>query len=141
MLISKIGVYTVFNQIRLFCSKPPIIKKSFEEHSPILAYCQAFSTPLHPALRDLQAETLKLGNSVMMGAPEVLGLNMFLMRALQAKKVLDIGVYTGSSSLAAALAVGEGGMVYALENSRKNVEIAKKYWALAGVQERMVERH
>ena len=84
---------------RLLCTKPPArVKKSFEEHCPVLAYCQAFSTPLHPALRDLHEETLKLGDSVMMGAPEVLSMNMFLIRAMSGKKVLDIGVYTGSSS-------------------------------------------
>ena len=111
---------------RIFCTKPPArVKKSFVEHCPVLAYCQAFSTPLHPALRDLQEETLKLGDSVMMGAPEVLSMNMFLIRALNAKKVLDIGVYTGSSSLAAALAVGDGGIVYAMEKSRKHVGIAR----------------
>jgi len=137
MLTSRLASCSVLNQSRLFFSKPPSIKKSFEEHNPVLAYCQAHSTPLHPALRELQAETLKLGNSVMMGAPEVLSLNMFLIKALQAKKVLDIGVYTGSSSLAAALALGDGGMVYALENSRKYMEIAKKYWAVAGVQNRI----
>ena len=110
---------------RKFCTKPPSIKKSFEEHNPVLAYCQAMSTALHPALRDLQAETLTLGNSVMMGAPEVISLNMFLIKAIQAKKVIDVGVFTGSSTLAAALAVGDAGTVHALEKSRKHTDLAR----------------
>ena len=83
MMTLKLASCSVLNQSRLFCSKPPSIKKSFEEHNPVLAYCQSYSTPLHPALRELQAETLKMGNSVMMGAPEVLSLNMFLMRTVE----------------------------------------------------------
>jgi len=132
MLVPKLSSGLIEIKRRL-CTKLPIIKKSFEEHNPLIAYCQTLSTPLHPALRDLQAETLKLGNSIMMGAPEVLSLNMFFIKALQAKKVLDIGVYTGSSSLAAALAVEDDGRVYSLEKSRKYTDLANKYWSEAGV--------
>jgi len=125
----------------IFCSdsqsRTPIIKKSFEKYNPLLAYCEAMSTPLHPALIDLQKETLSVGNSVMMAAPEVISLNMFLIKAIQARKVLDVGVFTGSSSLAAALAVGEGGTVIALEKSRKYTKIARKYWTAAGVEDRI----
>ena len=42
-----------------------------------------------------------------------------------ARTVLDIGVFTGASSLAAALAVGEHGKVYALEKSRTYASIAR----------------
>jgi len=118
-------------------TRTPIMKKSFEKYNPILAYCESMSTPLHPALMDLQKETLSLGNCVMMAAPEVISLNMFLIKAIQARKVLDVGVFTGSSSLAAALAVGEGGKVIALEKSRKYTETARKYWAVAGVEDRI----
>jgi len=120
-----------------FCTDRPILKKSFEKYNPLLDYCEKMSTPLHPALKDLQKETMSLGNSVMMGAPEVLSLNMFFIKAIHARTVLDIGVFTGSSSLASALAVGEGGTVFALEKSRKYLDIARKYWALAGVQDRI----
>ena len=44
----------------------------------------------------------------MLGAPEVLALNTLLVQSLGAKKVLDVGVFTGASSLAAALALPKG---------------------------------
>ena len=44
----------------------------------------------------------------MMGDPEILNLNSLLIKSLGSKKVLDVGVYTGASSLAAALALSEG---------------------------------
>ena len=40
-----------------------------------------------------------------MGAPEVISLNALLIHSLKAKKVIDVGVFTGASSLAAALAL------------------------------------
>lgn len=43
-----------------------------------------------------------------MGAPEVISLNALLIRSLHAKKVIDVGVFTGASSLAAALALPDG---------------------------------
>ena len=126
MLTRKLGSWCIVNQMgRKMCTEKPSIKKSFEKYDPILAYCQSMSTALHPALKELQRETLTLGNSVMMGAPEVISMNMFLIKAIQAKKVLDVGVFTGSSSLAAALAVGEGGTVFALEKSKKHNEMAR----------------
>ena len=50
----------------------------------------------------------------MMGAPEIISLNGLLIRSLGGKKVLDIGVFTGASSLAAALALPEGDIFYLL---------------------------
>ena len=47
-----------------------------------------------------------------MGAPEVTSLNAVLIRSLGAKKVIDVGVFTGASSLAAALALPDGGNIF-----------------------------
>ena len=44
----------------------------------------------------------------MLGAPEVISMNALLIKSLGGKKVLDIGVYTGASSLGAALALPDG---------------------------------
>ena len=44
----------------------------------------------------------------MMGAPEVVNLNALLIKSLAARKVIDVGVFTGASSLAAALALPDG---------------------------------
>ena len=79
----------------------------------------------------------------MMAAPEVLALNSLLIKVSGAKVVLDVGVFTGeapdhagggagltvitpgASSLTAALAVGEGGQVLALERSKTYGQIAR----------------
>jgi predicted O-methyltransferase YrrM len=70
-------------------------------------------------------ETLKHRRSVMMGAPEVLQLNQLLIRAIGAKKVLDVGVFTGSSSLSAALALPDDGIVIGCDVSEEYTSIGK----------------
>lgn len=70
---------------------------------------------LHPVQQKLLDETRKMPTSYMLGAPEVLQLNQLLIKTLNAKKVIDVGVYTGASSLAAALALPDDGFVLACD--------------------------
>merc|ERR1711936_159958 len=77
------------------------VSKSYQEVDHVKEYCLANSTAPHPVQQALMQETLKLSNGRMLGAPEVLALNTLLVQSLGAKKVLDIGVFTGASSLAA----------------------------------------
>lgn len=47
--------------------------------------------------------------------------------------LLQVGVFTGYSSLAVALALPAGGRLVAFDRDAKTMEVAKKYWQLAGV--------
>merc|ERR1711963_814313 len=104
---------------RVTMSGPGKVSKSYQEVDPVQ--------------QKLQQETLKLSNGRMLGAPEVLALNTLLVQSLAAKKVLDIGVFTGASSLAAALALPKDGEVIACDVSDTHSELAKRHWAEAGV--------
>ena len=71
----------------------------------VLEYCISHTTPDHPVQRELLKETLSSYREArMLGAPECLALNATIIRAKNAKKILDIGVFTGASALASALA-------------------------------------
>ena len=59
----------------------------------------------------------------MMGAPEVTNLNAVLIRSLGAKKVIDVGVFTGASSLAAALALPDGENIFCLHTILHRVTV------------------
>ena len=73
--------------------------------NPVLQYCVSHTTPDHPVQQELLKETLaNYKESRMLGAPECLALNAAIIRSKNAKKVLDIGVFTGASALASALA-------------------------------------
>ena len=59
----------------------------------------------------------------MMGAPEVLQMNQILMKTINAKKAIDVGVFTGASSLVAALALPEDGKVIACDVDKTFTDI------------------
>jgi len=92
---------------------------------------------MHPVQLKLVEETLQHARSRMMGAPEVVNVNALLIRSLLAKKVIDVGVFTGASSLAAALALPEDGVVVACDVSEDFTKIAQKYWKEAGVEHKV----
>merc|ERR1711962_20981 len=73
----------------------------------------------------------------MLGAPEVLAMNALLIKTMGAKKVLDIGVFTGASSLAAALVLPKDGKVLACDVSEEWTNKAKVYWKEAGVEDKI----
>ncbi|XP_023342531.1 probable caffeoyl-CoA O-methyltransferase 2 isoform X3 [Eurytemora carolleeae] len=64
-------------------------------------------------------------------------LNQFIIKLISAQKVLDIGVYTGASSLASALVVPPEGKVYSLEKSIKFAQIAQENFKKYEVSDRI----
>ena len=76
--------------------------------NPVLQYCVSHTTPDHPVQQELLKETLaNYREARMLGAPECLALNAAIIRSKNAKKILDIGVFTGASALASALAFAD----------------------------------
>lgn len=85
-----------------------------------------------PVLTKLRAETDKLSAAKMQIAPEEGQFLSFIVQLLGAKRTLDIGTFTGYSSLVVAMAMPEAGKVIACDINREWTNIAKKYWQLAG---------
>ncbi|MBW2621508.1 MAG: class I SAM-dependent methyltransferase [Deltaproteobacteria bacterium] len=85
-------------------------------------------------LKRLRRETMDMmpANTLMI-PPDQGQFLAWLCKVIQAGKTLDIGVFTGYSSLAMALALPEDGEVIACDISEKWTEIAGRYWAEAGV--------
>jgi predicted O-methyltransferase YrrM len=85
-----------------------------------------------PVLAALRAETAKLSSAKMQIAPEQGQFMAFLVQLLSAKKTIDIGVYTGYSSLVVAMALPNEAQVVACDINVEWTNMAKKYWKLAG---------
>ena len=112
--------------------------KSYEEGGdPVSRYCLTNSHFLHPAMKALQEETMKVPRFQMLGAPECLLMNQTLIMTRNGKKVLDVGMFTGASALASALAVGPEGKVHTFDVSDTHLELAKKHWKMAEVEDRI----
>jgi predicted O-methyltransferase YrrM len=60
-----------------------------------------------------------------------------LIAVTQAKKAIEVGVFTGYSSTAVALALPPGGKLIACDVSEEYTSVARRYWAEAGVADKV----
>ncbi len=91
-------------------------------------------SPEEPAiLSRLRRETAADPKHSMQIAPEQGFLFHFLVKLLGVRNALEIGVYTGYSSLAVALALPEEGKLIACDVSKEWTDIGRRYWNEAGV--------
>ncbi|CAL0326454.1 unnamed protein product [Lupinus luteus] len=88
-------------------------------------------------LRQLREETASMRGSQMQVSPEQAQLLAMLVQTLGAERCIEIGVYTGYSSLAIALVLPESGYLAACERNAESLEVAKKYYHLAGVSHKV----
>ncbi|MEB3284723.1 MAG: class I SAM-dependent methyltransferase [Candidatus Sericytochromatia bacterium] len=88
-------------------------------------------------LRQLREETSRMPESMMQISPEQGQFLTILLKLMGARKALEIGVFTGYSSLVTALALPEDGLLVALDVSEEYTAIARKYWELANVSQRI----
>ena len=96
-------------------------------------YLQGVSLRDTEVLRQLREETAQQPMSIMQIAPEQGQFMAFLIQLMGAKKALEIGVFTGYSSLVVAIALPEDGKLVACDVSEEYTSIARRYWEQAGV--------
>jgi caffeoyl-CoA O-methyltransferase len=89
-------------------------------------------------LRRLAEETEALGEiSVMQIAPDQGALISLLVRATGSRRALELGTFTGYSAICIARGLPEDGRLVACELSEEWAEIARRYFAEAGVADRI----
>jgi caffeoyl-CoA O-methyltransferase len=103
----------------------------------LYAYLLDASLREHPVLARLRAETARHPHVNMQIAPEQCQFMALLVRLMGARRCLEIGVFTGYSSLAVALALPAEGRIMACDVSEEYTAVARRYWAEAGVAERI----
>ncbi len=111
--------------------------KFLELDGKLCNYIQSVSLREPEILAQLREETEKLPMSNMQIAPEQGQFMALLVQLMGAKKTLDIGVFTGYSSLVVALALPQDGQVVACDIDETYTAIARRYWELAGVGDKI----
>ena len=92
------------------------------------AYAEAHTTPPEPLLADVAEETRATLDSPQMLTGTVEGRFLEqLVFALQARRVLELGTYSGYSSLSMAAGLPEGGHIDTCEVEPKHAEVAQRY--------------
>uniref|UniRef100_A0AC35FFJ2 O-methyltransferase n=1 Tax=Panagrolaimus sp. PS1159 TaxID=55785 RepID=A0AC35FFJ2_9BILA len=93
------------------------MSKSYEHpNDPIVGYCTKLTVKQTPTEKELEESTIKNHQHYgMLGAPEVLQFGKNFIHLIGAKRVLDIGTFTGASALAWATALPADGEVQSFD--------------------------
>lgn len=90
-----------------------------------------------PILKRLRDETAKHPKHSMQISPEQGQFMRLLVRILGARRCLEVGVFTGYSSLSVALGLPEDGHITACDVSPEYTAVARRYWKEAGVEKKI----
>jgi predicted O-methyltransferase YrrM len=99
----------------------------------VYKYLVDHSVREHPVLAELRAETAKLPHAGMQIGPDQGQFMALLAKLIGARRCIEVGVFTGYSSLAVALALPPDGRIVACDVSEEWTAIARRYWERAGV--------
>lgn len=110
-----------------------IMQKKIDISNELYQYAINVSVREHTVLQQLRVETAKLTNAVMQTPQYQAQFMGLLAKMTNAKRYLEIGVFTGYSALAMTLAMGSKGQTIALDNNKDYLKIAHTFWELAGV--------
>lgn len=104
---------------------------------PLQNYLNAIGETEHPVLAALRSRTESHRLGKMAIAREQAALLTWLARLIGAKKYLEVGVFTGYSSTAMALALPEDGRITACDINITFTDIARESWQAAGVSHKI----
>jgi predicted O-methyltransferase YrrM len=88
-------------------------------------------------LKRLREETSLLPQHNMQIAPEQGALMAMLVGLIGARRCIELGTFTGYSSLAVALALPADGQIVCCDLSEEWTSVARRYWSEAGVADRV----
>lgn len=101
-------------------------------------YVAAHAPAPDDVLRDLAAETAAMGGaSSMQIAPDQGAFMGLLARLIGVSFAVEVGTFTGYSSICVARALAPGGRLLCCDVSEEYTAVARKYWDRAGVADRI----
>jgi caffeoyl-CoA O-methyltransferase len=100
--------------------------------------CRYRSDAADPLLAQLRDETAALGPASICQISDEQGAFLsILVRAIGAKSAIEVGTFTGYSSICIARALPPGGRLICLDEHREWTDIARRYWSRAGLEDRI----
>lgn len=113
--------------------------KSLSLSDDLHSYMLAHSTPADEVVADLITETRTAlpDRAMMQVAPEQAALLTMLTRLLGVRRAVEVGTFTGLSSLAIARGLADDGRLTCFDASEEFTAVARRYWQRAGVADRI----
>jgi len=106
-------------------------------NEPLYEYLLSVSVREPALLRRLREETARDPMAQMQIAPEQGQFLALLARMLGARRTIEVGVFTGYSSLCVARVLPEDGKLIACDKSKEWTDVARRYWQEAGVEDKI----
>lgn len=107
--------------------------KTFTISDELHQYLLSVSVQEPEILRRLREETANIRGAGMQISAEQGQFMRLLVQLIGARKTLEVGVFTGYSSLSVALALPSDGKITACDVSEEWTQVARRYWQEAGV--------
>ncbi len=85
----------------------------------------------------LQNQNARMPEGHMQIRPEAMQFLCFLLRLLKPKRILEVGTYTGFSTLSFALHTDDSCFITAVDRNSEWTRTAARYWQMAGVDRRI----
>jgi predicted O-methyltransferase YrrM len=101
--------------------------------SRLYAYLIKHQSREHPELQALQQRTASHAEARMQISPEQGHLLALMVRLIGARTCLEVGTFTGYSTLAIALALPPDGRIVACDINAAWTDVGREYWQRAGV--------
>jgi predicted O-methyltransferase YrrM len=114
-----------------------MIKQTLGLEQSLYDYLLSISLREPTILTQLRQETAQMPRSIMQISPEQGQFMALLIKLIGAKKTLEVGVFTGYSSLVVALALPADGKIVACDVSEEYTSVARRYWQEAGVADKI----
>lgn len=112
-------------------------KSDIQISKELYEYILSVSLRENDALRGLREVTAKDPSAIMQIPPEQGQFMALLVKMLGAKKTLEIGTYTGYSTLSVALAMPDNSITITCDINSEWANIGKKFWKEAGVENKI----
>ena len=108
-------------------------KNSIENHAQMYQYLQSVSVRETDTMRKLRQETVNLPDHMMQISPDQGQFMAMIVKLIDARRIVEIGTFTGYSALCMAMALPTDGQLVACDISDEWTGIGKRYWHEAGV--------
>ncbi len=113
--------------------------RSFFLSEELQSYLWSSMTPLDDVLADLREETATTlrDHAQMQISPEQGAFLTTLVAAMGARRVIEVGTFTGYSALCLARGLGPEGLLHCFDVSEEWTQIARRHWRRAGLDDRI----
>lgn len=111
--------------------------RSFMVPDELYDYILKVSLRETPLQRELREVTSTMPQARMQTGPDQLQFLQLLAKAIGARRCLEVGVFTGASALAVALALPADGKIVACDVSEEYTAVGKRFWERAGVAQKI----